>query len=647
MPNPVLWTPSNERQRASNLYAFAEKTKALHQCAPDDYDGLLQFSIDEPQAFYNSLWDELNIIGEKGERVLIDDPDIRKVRFFPDAKLNYAENALKQPDDRLAIIGHRDDGTRREITRRQLYDLVSQLVQAMRAKGVEKGDRVGAIVTNDIEAIALYLASSAMGAIWASCSPDFGPEGATDRLAQVEPKILFAVPHYNYAGKHIDVAPSINAVAKAADIEHVVLLDNPKADAQYEVDVQTLDAFVAPFAPAEIQFERMEFDAPMVILFSSGTTGKPKCIMHRGAGLLIQHLKELVLHSDVKPNDNFFYFTTCGWMMWNWLVSGLAAKATLITFDGNPFYPKAPRLLDLIDKEQINIFGTSAKYIDALSNMNVKPRETHSFASLRTILSTGSPLLPENFDYVYRDWKEDVQLASISGGTDICGCFMGGVPTKSVYQGELQGAQLGLDLDILDDDGQSVVNQPGEFVCRNAHMTMPTGFWGDKSGEKYHSAYFDKYDNLWAHGDFVEKTDNGGYIIHGRSDATLNPGGVRIGTAEIYRQVETIDEIEEAIAVGQDWQGDQRVILFVRMKDGITLDDDLIKLVKTRIRKGATPRHTPAKVIAVKDIPRTRSGKISEIAVRDVIHGRKIKNTTALANVECLEDYNNLPELQD
>lgn len=646
MANDILWTPSKERQRNSNLWAFAEATQDLHHCAPDDYDGLLRFSIDDPQAFYTSLWDELGIIGEKGERALIDDPDIRKVRFFPDAKLNYAENALKNPDDRVAIIGHRDDGTRREISRKELYNLVSQLVQAMKAKGVKKGDRVGAIVTNDIEAIALYLASSAMGAIWASCSPDFGPEGATDRLAQIEPKILFAVPHYNYAGKHINVAPSINAVAQEAKIEHVVLLDTPKADANYEIAFQTMDAFIAPFAPNEIQFERLGFDAPMVILFSSGTTGKPKCIMHRGAGLLIQHLKELVLHSDVKPNDNFFYFTTCGWMMWNWLVSGLAAEATLITFDGNPFYPKAPRLLDLIDREQIDIFGTSAKYIDALSNLNVKPRETHSLDSLRAILSTGSPLLPENFDYIYRDWKDDVQLASISGGTDICGCFMGGVPTKPVYRGELQGAQLGLDLAILDDEGHELINQPGEFVCRNAHMTMPTGFWGDEDGEKYRSAYFDKFDNMWAHGDFVEKTDQGGYIIHGRSDATLNPGGVRIGTAEIYRQVETVDQIEEAIAVGQDWQGDQRVILFVRLKDGIALDEELIKLVKTRIRKGATPRHVPAKVIAVKDIPRTRSGKISEIAVRDVIHGRKIKNTTALANVECLDEYKNLSELE-
>lgn len=646
MANDILWTPSKTRQQNANLWAFAEKTKALHNCAPDDYDGLLRFSIDQPQAFYSSLWDELGIIGEKGERTLIENDDIRKVRFFPDAKLNYAENALKNADDRIAIIGHRDDSTRREITRKGLYDLVSQLVQAMKAKGVEKGDRVGAIVTNDIEAIALYLASAAMGTIWASCSPDFGPEGATDRLAQIEPKILFAVPHYNYAGKHINVAPSINAVAKEAKIEHVVLLDTPKPDAHYEIAHQTLDEFIAPFAPSEIEFERMGFDAPMVILFSSGTTGKPKCIMHRGAGLLIQHLKELVLHSDVKPNDNFFYFTTCGWMMWNWLVTGLAAEATLITFDGNPFYPKAPRLLDLIDQEQINIFGTSAKYIDALNNLNVKPRETHSLASLRAILSTGSPLLPENFDYIYRDWKDDVQLASISGGTDICGCFMGGVPTKPVYRSELQGAQLGLYLAILDDEGNELINQPGEFVCRNAHMSMPIGFWGDEDGEKYRSAYFDKYDNMWAHGDFVEKTDHGGYIIHGRSDATLNPGGVRIGTAEIYRQVETIDQIEEAIAVGQDWQGDQRVILFVRLKDGVELDEDLIKLVKTRIRTGATPRHVPAKVIAVADIPRTRSGKISEIAVRDVIHGRKIKNTTALANVECLDAYKDLAELK-
>ncbi len=646
MDNPVLWTPSKERIEASNLYRFIDKTGDAHGVAPTDYDGFLKWSIEKPDAFYAALWDELGIIGERGNAAVANADDIRRVQFFPEAKLNYAENALKEPDSRPAIIAHRDDGTRRCVSRRELYELVAKTAAGLKAAGVGVGDRVGAIVTNDIEAITCYLATSAVGAIWASCSPDFGPAGATDRLAQIDPKVLIAVPHYSYAGKHIDVSPSINAVLDAANIKKLILTERPEADVSFASEYEVFADWTENYAGQELQFERLPLDAPMAILFSSGTTGKPKCIMHKGGGLLIKHLTEIVMHTDIKPGDKFFYYTTCGWMMWNWLVSGLAAGATLVTFDGNPFYPKPKRLIDLIDDEQLNIFGTSAKYIDALSNFEVKPGESHELSSLKTVLSTGSPLLPESFDYVYESWKQDLALASISGGTDICGCFMGGVPIKPVVKSELQGAQLGMDLDTLDDEGNSVAGVPGEFVCKNAHPSMPVGFWGDEGGARYKAAYFERFDNMWAHGDFVEKRPNGGYVIHGRSDATLNPGGVRIGTAEIYRQVETISEIEEAIAVGQDWQGDQRVILFVRTKDDAPLGDDLIKQIKTRIRTGATPRHVPAKVIKVDDIPRTRSGKISEIAVRDVIHGRAIKNTTALANAECLEGYKELAELK-
>lgn len=639
MSEDILWTPTDDRKHGSALWDFAQKTHALHSCTPDDYAGLLDWSIKSPEAFYNALWDYLDIVGEKGSVAYAPGDTLRETRFFPEARLNYTENMLRDADDRLAIIAHRDDGTRRELTRRALHDLVSQIAQALRAEGIVAGDRVAAIVTNDIESIACYLASAAIGAIWSSCSPDFGPAGAADRLNQIKPKVLLAVPGYSYSGKQIDVSASINAVAAEASVERIVLLGDALDGATYVKSTLTLDAWVKPYQAGPIDYHRGSFDMPMAILFSSGTTGKPKCIVHSAGGFLLQHTKELVLHCDIKPNDKFFYFTTCGWMMWNWQISGLALGATLVTYDGNPFYPEADRLIDLIDSEKLNIFGTSAKYIDGCAKAGLKPKESHNLRSLKSVLSTGSALLPESFDYIYRDWKADVHLASISGGTDICACFVGGVPVLPVRRGEIQGALLGMDLDALDDEGKSVMNQPGEFVCRNAHVSMPVFFWGDEDGSRYHDAYFARFDGLWAHGDFIEKRESGGFIIHGRSDTTLNPGGVRIGTAEIYRQVETIDVVQEAIVVGQDWEGDQRVVLFVRLKPDAVLDDELIKLIRTRIRSGATPRHVPAIIVAVPDIPRTRSGKISEIAVRDSIHGRPLKNTTALANAECLQFY--------
>ena len=640
----ILWRPSPERIAASALARFAEQ----QGIAPTDYAGLLDWSIAEPEAFYTRLWDFLGVIGEKGGPAVVHGPDLRATRFFPEARLNYAENLLREPDDRLAIIAHRDDGTRRTLTRRELHDLVSRCAQAMAADGVGAGDRVAAIVTNDIEAIALYLAAAAIGAIWASCSPDFGPAGASDRLSQVEPKLLFAVPSYGYAGKTIDTTASINAVAEAAGVLKIVLLGTaPSPGASYARPATTLGDWVAPLAPRPIPYHRQAFDAPLAILFSSGTTGRPKCIVHSAGGLLLQHMKEHVLQCDVRPGDRLFYYTTCGWMMWNWLVSGLASGATLVTYDGNPAYPQAERLPDLIDSEGIAIFGTSAKYIDSSHKAGLTPRTTHSLATLRAVLSTGSPLLPESFDYVYRDWKADLHLASISGGTDICACFLGGVPTLPVRRGELQGAMLGMDVAAFDPDGAPVAGVSGELVCRNAHVSMPVAFWGDADGSRYRSAYFERFAGIWAHGDFVEKRPSGGYVIHGRSDTTLNPGGVRIGTAEIYRQVETIPEVLEAVAVGQDWHGDQRVILFVRLRNGVALSDELQQAIRSRIRAGATPRHVPARIIAVPEIPRTRSGKISEIAVRDTIHGRAIGNDTALANPECLALYRDRLELAE
>ncbi len=640
-PGDILWRPGADRIRTSRLAGFA----ASAGFPPTDYAGLHAWSVRAPEAFHARLWDELGIVGERGERILVAAADQRQVRFFPDARLNYAENVLAAVGDGAAIIAHRDDGTRRALSGRDLSDLVSRMVGALRAHGIGPGDRIAAIVTNDIESIALYLASAAVGAIWASCSPDFGPEGASDRLNQIEPRLLVAVSGYGYAGKWIETRASIDAVAAAASVRHVVILGDPGPDARFARPHSTLEEWLAPHAPGPIDYCRQSFDAPMVILFSSGTTGKPKCIVHAGGRLLLQHRKEHALHCDLGLGDRLFYYTTCGWMMWNWLISGLASGATLVTYDGNPAHPQQSRLPDLIDAERITHFGTSARYIDACLKAGLVPRETHGLESLRVILSTGSPLLPQGFDHIYRDWKPDVHLASISGGTDICACFLGGVPTLPVRCGELQAAMLGIDVAAFDSEGREVVAQPGELVCRNAHLSMPVGFWGDADGSRYAAAYFDRFAGVWAHGDILEVRPSGGYVIHGRSDTTLNPGGVRIGTAEIYRQVETIPQVLESVCIGQDWQGDQRIVLFVRLGPGVELTDELAADIRSRIRRGATPRHVPARIVAVAEIPRTRSGKISEVAVRDTVHGRAIANTTALANPECLAAFRNRPEL--
>ncbi len=644
--NSLLWSLADSKKYETAMWRFAESTVEYHHATPDNYTELHAWSVNSPEEFHDALWDFSGIIGDKGEQAFIGDEELRKVQFYPDARLNYAENLLQNADDRLAIIAHRDDGSRRTITRQQLYHQVSRLVQAFQAENIGVGDRVAAIVTNDIEAIVGYLATSAIGAIWSSCSPDFGPAGASDRLCQINPEILLAVPDYSYGGKGIDVIPTIKAVAEGCQLKKIILLADTSAEmAMFNFDCITLEEFLSPYEPCPIPFQRLPYDAPLAILFSSGTTGKPKCIVHSAMGLLVQHKKELMLHCDLRADERFFYFTTCGWMMWNWQVSGLALEATLVTYDGNPFYPKRNRLLDLIDEENISVFGTSAKWIDACNNVGLEPVASHKLDSLRLILSTGSPLIPSSFDYIYEQFKANVQVASISGGTDICACFLGGNPLLPVYRGELQCSLLGMDIDTVDDEGKPVTGVPGELVCRNAQLTMPLGFWND-NGSRYQEAYFNRFPGLWAHGDFVEKRPSGGFVIHGRSDTTLNPGGVRIGTAEIYRQVEKITDIEECIAVGQDWKGDQRVILFVKLNADKTLNDELISAIKKQIREGATPRHVPSKIIAVDAIPRTRSGKISEVAVRDTIHGRAVKNTTALANAECLALYENMIELQ-
>jgi len=640
--NAVLWQAPPARRTASALYRFAERTAALHGGAADDYRALHAWSVREPSAFYHQLWDFLGIVGDKGDEAYRAGEKLTDVRFFPQARVNYAENLLRWRDEVPALIVHGEDGSRRELSRAGLYELVSRIVQALQAEGVGVGDRVAAVVTHDVEALAGYLACAALGAVWSSCSPDFGPTAASDRLCQIAPKVLLAVTSYRFGGKQLDVTPSLRAVADGTPLTRLVVIADEIPAVLAGLPCVTLTQWLAPYAATTIAFCRLPFSAPLAILFSSGTTGKPKGIVHSALGLLLTHLKELQLHCDIRPGERVFYYTTCGWMMWNWQVSALALGATLVSFDGNPFQSSQERLFDVCDSEEFAVFGTSARYIDACARFGLQPGKSHRLDQLRLILSTGSPLLPASFDHVYRDWKADVQLASISGGTDICGCFLGGNPLLPVRRGELQGPMLGMDVAVFDDDGKPLLGATGELVCRNAHPAMPLYFWSDDSGAQYRAAYFARFAGVWAHGDFAEQRPEGGFIIHGRSDTTLKPEGVRIGTAEIYRVVEALEPVEEALAVGHDRNGDQRVILFVRLKADVALDLPLQRQIRDAIRRDASPRHVPARIFAVPALPRTRSGKLSEAAVREVIHGRPVKNLQALANPECLAAFPDL-----
>ncbi|MGE3869596.1 MAG: acetoacetate--CoA ligase, partial [Pseudorhodoplanes sp.] len=523
------------------------------------------------------------------------------------------------------------------------------LQQAMAGAGVTQGDRVAAMMPNLPETVALMLATTSLGAIWSSCSQDFGERGVLDRFGQIEPKVFVACDGYWYNGKRIDISEKLKGIVpQLPSAQRVVIV--PYLGIAEEVAgslprAVSLDAFLQPYAAKAVTYARLPFNTPAFILFSSGTTGVPKCIVHGAGGTLLQHLKEHQLQSDVRAGDRVFYFTTCGWMMWNWLVSGIASGATLMLYDGSPFAPKPSVLFDYAQEEKFTLFGTSAKYIDACKKEGLAPARTHDLSALRLMTSTGSPLAAESFDYVYESVKQDLHLASISGGTDIVSCFVLGDPTAPVYRGEIQAAGLGMAVDVWSEDGRHIEQEKGELVCTRPFPSMPVMFWNDPDGKKYRAAYFERFPNVWCHGDFAEWTRHGGMIIHGRSDATLNPGGVRIGTAEIYAQVEQIPEVLEAIAIGQDWDNDVRVVLFVRLKEGVALDEALRERIRKKIRAGATPRHVPAKVIAVADIPRTKSGKITELAVRDVVHGRPVKNTEALANPEALKLYEGLAEL--
>ena len=644
-----LWTPSPETVDKATLTDFMSHASARAGKAIADYDALHAWSIEDREGFWTLIWDYCGVVGERGDTALVDGDQMPGARFFPDARINFAENLLAKPGTGDALVFRGEDKVNLRWSWDELRDRVSQIQQFLREKGVGKGDRVAAMMPNMPETIAAMLATTSLGAVWSSCSPDFGTQGVLDRFGQIEPTVFVAADGYYYNGKTIDVTAKIGEVLeRLPTVKAALIVDyiGKSAEAASRIEkAHAWDTVLSSRQPEEMTFERLPFDHPIYILFSSGTTGIPKCIVHSAGGVLLQHLKEQQLHADIRPNDRFFYFTTCGWMMWNWLVSGLASGATLLLYDGSPFYPDGNAIFDYADAEKMTYFGTSAKFIDFVRKAGLEPMKTHDLSSVRVMSSTGSPLSPEGFEFVYSGIKDDLHLASISGGTDVAACFVLGVPTKPVWIGEIQGPGLGMATDVWDDDGNPIEGEKGELVCTKAFPSMPIMFWNDPDGSKYRSAYFERFDNIWCHGDFAEWTEHGGMIIHGRSDATLNPGGVRIGTAEIYNQVEQLEEVVEAICIGQQWDDDVRVVLFVRLADNVELDEALEAKIRAQIKSGATPRHVPARIVAVADIPRTKSGKITELAVRDVVHGREVKNKEALANPEALELFRDIPKL--
>ena len=647
-----LWTPSAERIAASRMDAFRRFINDRHALHLADYPALHAWSVEQREAFWQAIVDFFQIhFHAPAERVLREGPAMPDAQWFPGATLNFAEHLLRRRDGHPALVAVGEDGSREQLSHAQLAAHVAGLQRALHNAGVGIGDRVAAFMPNTWQTVVGVLATASLGATWSSCSPDFGTQGFIDRFGQIEPKVLIAAAGYRYAGKRIDLTDKLNEILpQLPSLERLVIVPYSRVEARptdYKSAALTTlwqDFYQPGGAP---QFTPVPFDQPLYILYSSGTTGVPKCIVHGVGGTLLQHVKELGLHTDLGPDDTLFYYTTCGWMMWNWLISGLALGATLVLYDGSPFHPEPARLIDLIDAEDISIFGTSAKFIAALEKAGVRPRESHKLSSLKVILSTGSPLAHESFEYIYRDVKRDLCLSSISGGTDIVSCFALGNPTLPVWRGELQCKGLGMDVQVWNDNGQALTGEKGELVCARHFPSMPVGFWNDADGEKFRAAYFATFPGVWAHGDYAEETAHGGLVIHGRSDAVLNPGGVRIGTAEIYRQVEKVPQVLESIVIGQDWQGDVRVVLFVRLRDGVTLDDTLREEIRRMIRANTTPRHVPAKIIQVADIPRTLSGKIVELAVRNVVHGSPVKNTDALANPQALELYRSLAELRN
>ncbi|MFT3906338.1 MAG: acetoacetate--CoA ligase [Steroidobacteraceae bacterium] len=642
--NQPLWTPSPARIAATQLTRFMQVLGAEGAPHFSGYHDLYRWSVEYPEQFWSAVWRFCGVQATREwDRVLEAGTQMSAARWFDGARLNFAANLLQGADDATALIFRDERGTRRELSYATLRAEVARIAAGLRAAGVKSGDRVAGYLPNLPETVIAMLASASLGAVWSSCSPDFGVHGVLDRFGQIEPRVLFAVDGYCYGGKSIDCRPRIRELlAQLPHAPQLVLVNylDPQAELEGACSWQ---AFGTP--GAALEFVPLPFSHPLYILFSSGTTGTPKCIVHGAGGTLLQHLKEIVLLNDTRPGDRVFFFTTCGWMMWNWLVSNLAARATVVLYEGSPLHPDPQVLWRLADEEQLRIFGTSPRFLSACEKSALRPCADFSLAALEQILSTGSPLAPENFRYVYRDVKQDVQLSSISGGTDIVSCFAFAVPILPVYEGELQARALGMKVEIFDEAGRSVHGAKGELVCTAPFPCMPVGFWNDPDGRKYHAAYFERFPGIWCHGDFAALTEHDGLVIYGRSDAVLNPGGVRIGTAEIYRQVEAVPEVLESVAIGQDWDNDVRVVLFVRLRESLRLDDALRDRIRKAIRANTTPRHVPAKILQVQDIPRTVSGKIVELAVRNVVHGSPVTNTDAIANPQALEQFRDRAEL--
>ncbi|BHH85144.1 acetoacetate--CoA ligase [Desulforhopalus sp. 52FAK] len=639
-----LWSPKTDQIESTAVVGFMNYVNLHHGCSIKTFTELYDWSLEKRELFWKSVWLFMDIIGVPGENILVDGENIEHSLWFPDGSLNFAENLLRKRGDGIAIYFQAEDKISSTVTWDQLYQQVTAIAAWMRSVGVQKGDRVAGYIPNMPEAVVAMLAATSLGAIWTSTSPDFGIDSVMERFGQTEPKILVCADGYFYNGKTIDIRGKIKRVQEQLPgLEQTLVVPFTGKGELPGLDWQ---AILKEYSGEKMTFLPVEFNHPLCILYSSGTTGKPKCIAHRTGGVLLQHLKELQLHSDVREGDKVFYFTTCGWMMWNWLVSALGCGASIVLYDGSPFYPGPGVLWDYTEKVGATLFGTSAKYIDVLKKENYTPKENHDLRHLRTLCSTGSVLVPESYDYLYSQVKEDLCVSSISGGTDIVSCFVLGCPVLPVYRGESQCRGLGMAVEVYDDSGTAVVGEKGELVCSKSFPSQPAFFWGDSDGSKYHNAYFAQYENVWHHGDYVKLMDHGGVKIYGRSDATLNPGGVRIGTAEIYRYVESLPEIQESLAIGQEWDNDVRVVLFVVLMQGLKLSEELEAAIKKVLRTNCSPRHVPARIVQVDQIPRTKTGKIVELAVREVVHGREVKNVGALINPEVLSLFENIETLQ-